>query len=204
MGLFRVLTEKPWTVPATDEVDDGRGASSVPTSMFGLRVFLAMVAVMFSLLTMAYIVRMGLGDWRPLPTPWLLWLNTALLILSSIALQWARIGARRLRIDDVELGLLAGGVFAFAFLVGQFLAWRHLGELGYFAATNPANAFFYMITALHALHLAGGLVAWGRTVARLRRGFAAEQLRVSVDLCTVYWHFLLLVWLALFGLLLFT
>ena len=89
-------------------------------------------------------------------------------------------------------------------LAGQFLAWQQLVALGYFAEENPANAFFYMITGLHALHLLGGLVAWGRTIAKLWRGIALSQLRLSVELCTVYWHFLLLVWLALFGLLIFT
>ncbi len=204
MGIFRLLSEKPWTVQASEDAYDGKGATTIPSAMVGLRIFLAIVTVMFLLLTSVYIMRMGLGDWRRLPVPTVLWLNTALLVLSSAGLQWARIGAERGRVDEVRYGLLAGGAFAFAFLVGQLLAWRQLGELGYFAATNPANAFFYLITALHALHLAGGLVAWGRTVIRLRAGLKLDQLRESVDLCTVYWHFLLVVWIALFGLLLVT
>jgi len=76
--------------------------------------------------------------------------------------------------------------------------------LGYFAATNPANAFFFLVTALHAVHLLGGLVAWVRTSAKLRRGDALDKVRLSVELCTIYWHFLLIIWLLLFVLLLFT
>ncbi len=68
----------------------------------------------------------------------------------------------------------------------------------------PANAFYYLITALHGVHLLGGLVAWGWTGNRVRRGFEANQVSLSVELCAVYWHFLLLVWLVLFGLLLLT
>ncbi|MCH8835570.1 MAG: cytochrome c oxidase subunit 3, partial [Proteobacteria bacterium] len=94
--------------------------------------------------------------------------------------------------------------FAFAFLVGQLVVWQQLAALGYFAATNPAAAFFYLITALHALHLLGGMVVWGRTTAKVWRGVEVEQVRMSVELCAVYWHFLLVVWLVLFGLLLFT
>ena len=176
----------------------------MPTVKLGLGVFLAVATVVFSLSVVVYLDRMTFADWRPLPEPWLLWPNTAILILSSVALQWARVAANRGRIDGVRAGLLAGGGFAFAFLAGQLLAWQQLAALGYFAATNPANAFFYLLTALHGLHLLGGLVAWGRTTAKMWRGFEVAELRLSVELCAVYWHFLLLVWLVLFGLLLFT
>ncbi len=205
MNFFHELTRKPWVKEQGTVLDlHGRAAFALPTASLGLRVFLAVVTVVFSLLVAAYTHRMTLADWRPLPEPWLLWPNTAILILSSVGLQWARVAANRGRIDGVRVGLLAGGGFAFAFLAGQLLAWQQLAALGYFAATNPANAFFYLITALHGLHLLGGLVAWGRTTAKMWRGVEVAQVRLSVELCAVYWHFLLLVWLVLFGLLLFT
>ena len=160
--------------------------------------------MVFSLTVVTYADRMLVADWRSLPEPAVLWLNTALLVLSSIALQWARVHADRGHQDGVRFGLLWGGGFAFAFLAGQLVAWRQLVDLGYFAAANPANAFFYLVTALHAAHLLGGLVAWARTAAKLRRGVALDRLRLSVELCAVYWHFLLVIWLALFGLLLLT
>jgi cytochrome c oxidase subunit 3 len=147
---------------------------------------------------------MSLGDWHPLPEPWLLWPNTALLILSSVALQWAYGAANRGQIDAVRSALLVAGVLAFGFLGGQILAWQELVASGYFAASNPANAFFYLLTALHGLHLSGGLVAWARTSAKARRGSEMAEVRLSVQLCAVYWHFLLVIWLAVFGLLLFT
>ena len=95
-----------------------------------------------------------------------------------------------------------GGAFAVAFLAGQYVAWRHLQAAGYYAAANPANAAFYLLTGVHALHLAGGLVAWARSATRMARGATPEEMRLGVELCTVYWHYLLLVWLVLFGLLL--
>jgi cytochrome c oxidase subunit 3 len=104
----------------------------------------------------------------------------------------------------VKIGLLAGGGFAIVFLTGQLVAWQQLVALGYYAATNPANAFFFVMTALHGLHLFGGLVALGRTADKVLRGFDVDQVRLSVELCAVYWHFLLAVWLILFGLMLFT
>ncbi len=205
MSIFRQLTDKPW-VTAQGKLDDRHDGSefSLPTATLGLRVLLAVVTVLFSLLVVAYGDRLAVADWRPLPEPWLLWLNTVFLILSSVALQWACVGASWHRMDAMKAGLLGGGVFAFAFLAGQVLAWQQLVALGYFAKTNPANAFFYLITGLHGAHLLGGLVAWGWTSAKVWRGFDIARVRLSVELCTVYWHFLLVVWLVLFALLLFT
>jgi cytochrome c oxidase subunit 3 len=171
----------------------------LPTAKLGLWVFMGVVTVLFSIIVSTYVTRMGFADWRPLPEPRLLWLNTGALILSSVAMQWAQVAARRGRIDSLRVGLLAGGVFAWAFLAGQLWAWQQLGASGYFLAGNPANTFFYLITALHGLHLCGGLVAWGKTTVKVWRGV---EVRLSVELCAVYWHFLLVVWLGLFVLML--
>ena len=205
MNIIHELTKKPWMTAqvAVDDLHDG-SESALPAAKIGLRVFIAVVTVLFSLFAVAYIERMAFADWRPLPEPWLLWLNTGLLILSSVALHQASVGARLGEIDRVRAGLLVGGGLAFAFLVGQLLAWQQLTALGYFLATNPANSFFYVLTALHGVHLLGGLAAWGRTTAKLWRGVETGQLRLSVELCAVYWHFLLVLWLVLFGLLLIT
>jgi len=63
-------------------------------------------------------------------------------------------------------------------------------------------AFFLLLTAMHGIHLVGGLAVWARATLRAVRGADFARVRLSVELCTVYWHYLLLVWLVLFGLLL--
>jgi len=194
------LAAKPWLEEGPIGDVRGAGASSPPAKI-GLGIFLAVVGSLFSLFILAYSMRMDMGDWKPLPVPRLLWLNTGVLILSSIALHRAQVAARRGEIDAVRVGLLAGGASALAFLGGQLLAWKQLTAAGYFLATNPANSFFYLLTAAHGLHLLGGLVALGRTTAKVWLGPETEQVRPSVELCAMYWHFLLLVWLVLFGLL---
>jgi cytochrome c oxidase subunit 3 len=202
MSILHQLMAKPW-VAGQIKVDDlyAGDASSGLARKLALRVFLAVVAVLFMLLVVAYGRRMAYEDWRPSPQLGLLWANTIALILSSVALQWAQFSARRGQMDGMRVGLLAGGAFTVVFLIGQLSAWRQLGTMVYFDVTNPAIAFFYLITGLHGLHLLGGLVAWSRTVARVWGDFDAAKIRQSVELCTVYWHFLLLVWLVLFGLL---
>jgi cytochrome c oxidase subunit 3 len=202
MGFFHQLTEKPW-VPRQGNVVELRDGSAfpVPATTLGVRVFLAVVTVLFSLLIMAYGARMEFEDWRPQPQVGLLWLNTALLVLSSIAMQWARIAVRRGETDRVTIGLIVGGIFAVGFIGGQILAWRQLNEMPAFSITNPSIGFFYLITALHGLHLLGGLIAWARITAKVFLGIDVVHVRLGVELCTVYWHYLLLVWLVLFGLL---
>jgi cytochrome c oxidase subunit 3 len=167
----------------------------------GLWVFLSVVTMLFVLLIAAYASRMAFEDWRPGPQLGLLWLNTLALLCSSIAMQRAAVTVRLGRIDDARPALLAGGLFAQAFLAGQVLAWLQLREMSAFGVTIPSVAFFYLITGLHALHVAGGLVAWGRTAARVWSEGGAAQARQAIELCTTYWHFLFGVWLVLFGLL---
>ncbi len=195
------LTAKPWLEAGL--IGD-TGASSLPAAKIGLGVFLAVAGSLFALLISAYSMRMEMGEWKPASPPKLLWLNTGVLILSSGALQWAQVAARRGTMDRAKAGLLAGGVFALAFLAGQLVAWRQLDAAGYYLTANPAAAFFYLITGVHGLHLLGGLVALGRTMDKAWQGVAAAKVRLSVDLCAAYWHFLLFVWLVFFSLLLLT
>jgi len=194
------LMAKPWLeVGAIGEVP-GTGASSLPAATIGLGVFLAVVSSLFALFISAYFMRMQVADWAELPSPKLLWFNTGVLILSSVALQYAQVAARRGRIVDVGDGLIAGGLFALTFLVGQLFAWQQLNAAGYFLSANPANAFFYLLTGVHGLHLLGGLAALGRAADKVWRG-ELGQVRLSVQLCAIYWHFLLALWLVLFSLL---
>lgn len=196
------LFAKPWLEEGLAGEVPGTGASQLPAAKIGLGVFLAVVGSLFALFLSAYLIRMDTGDWRPLPVPTVLWFNTGLLISSSVALQWAQVNARRDDIEGAQTGLLAAGVLALAFLAGQFVVWRQLDATGYYLASNPANTFFYVLTALHGLHLLGGMVALGRTTVKAWRGAPVAKLRMSIELCTVYWHFLLLIWLIVFGLLL--
>src|SRR5262249_23598943 len=183
---------------------DGKGALHLPTIKVGLWVFLGVATSLFALLISAYHMRMMDADWTKLPVPKVLWLNTAVLVLSSAAMQWARNEAERAQEEGVKAGLIAAGRLPFSFLAGQLWAWQQLNASGYFAAANPANAFFYLLTALHGLHLLGGLWVWGRTTGRVLRGVEVGKVRLSVELCTLYWHYLLLVWVVLFAVLLHT
>jgi cytochrome c oxidase subunit 3 len=198
--LRQTLNVSPWI--EQQPIEDGQnGAFSLPSVKIGLGVFLAVATSLFVLLISAYFMRMMATDWITLAVPRVLWLNTGALILASVAMQSTRTAAQRGQRDGVRIGLITAGGFSFSFLLGQLWAWQELSAAGYFATANPANAFFYLLTAMHGLHLLGGLWVWCRTTAKVWRGVEVGKLRLSVELCTVYWHYLLLVWLVLFALL---
>lgn len=207
------LTAKPWLEEGAVGETPRLQTPLIPAEKIGLGVFLAVASSLFALMFSAAIMLMQLGGpkgllcvwtlgtWTPLPTPKVLWVNTSVLVFSSFALQSARVAARRGELGAVQTGLAAGGVSALAFVAGQLLAWRQLTTAGYIVAASQASAMFYLLTAMHGLHVLGGLAALGRTTARAWGGGSADAVRLSVELCAIYWHFLLVVWLVLFAML---
>jgi cytochrome c oxidase subunit 3 len=205
MSFLDAITAKPWLPqPAPPRAGTPTAAATV-----GLRVLLGVISALFGLLAIALLVRSRLPDWQalagvpgaPLVGLGALWLNTALLGSSSIALQGASSAARRGRLGAARLALALAGAFAFAFLGGQAAVWQQFMASGHFVASNPATSFFYLLTGLHGLHLAGGLVALARTAWRAWGEDEAAQLRAGAGLCALYWHYLFAVWLVVFALL---
>jgi cytochrome c oxidase subunit 3 len=149
------------------------------------------------------------ADWTGMVFPAVLWANTVVLLLSDVTMRAARNAARQADSVGLRRNLAASGLCGFVFLAGQVWAWVQLNASGYFSAKSageaisatPANSFFYLFTALHGAHVLGGLWVWGRTTARAWRGQDARRVRVSVELCTTYWHYLLVIWLILLALL---
>jgi cytochrome c oxidase subunit 3 len=194
---------QPWIAEPVDETAN-QAPMGANSKAVALTTLLAVVTSFFALIMSAYALRMDYGDWVPLNEPQLLWVNTGLLVLASLAYQWTRNGAVSGRARRIRPGLLVTGALTLAFLVGQVIVWRMLTASGQYASSNPANAFFYLMTVLHAVHILGGMYVWARATLRVVKGAHPESVRESVVLCTVYWHFLLIVWLVMFGLLLST
>lgn len=194
MMFFSQLAEKPWLVGA------GRldRQSTMPAVKLGLRFFLGVVSVIFFLLIVSYGGRMSLEGAAPPPDIKLLWPNTIALVLSSAAIHWSLISLRRNQMHNVQTGLLASGILAIGFVIGQLVAWWQLQNSTFFEMATPAIAFFYLLTGIHGLHILGGLVALGRVISRMLQGAGRNDLILGVEVCTTYFHFLLGVWLLLF------
>jgi cytochrome c oxidase subunit III len=184
----------------------GEGGGALPRYpariyVTGLTMALAAILMFFMALTSAYVVRKGLGgDWRSLALPHILWINTLVLLVSSVTIQRAR---RRLAGADLSGFRYWWGVttaLGLLFLLGQLLAWRQLVHEGFYLITNPSSSFFYILTAAHGLHLLGGIIVL--LVVGLRPWRRARMTRATAsELASIYWHFMDGLWVFIFLLL---
>ena len=203
-SIFQLLTEKPWEKDQIEVDNEHQGRTlSLTKQKLGLRTIMAASTVLFSLFVVAYSDRMLVNDWRNMPAPWLLWFNTGILVISSIVFHQATKYAEKEIFDKTKNCLYFIGFLAYSFLIGQLIVWYQLINTGYYATSNVANAFFYLFTTIHGLHIIGGIYFWGKTTSKfIKRSLKKEDINNLIDICAVYWHFLLVVWLVLFGLML--
>jgi cytochrome c oxidase subunit 3 len=224
------------TLPNGGGDDSGSPDSGLPNygirlrrARLGLICAIVTVSMVFVSLTSAYVVRRGLPtfddltrtylrDWGTVQLPWvLLFINTAILLISSLTMEGARRNiARRAALAPVQsipgvslgeertfpwLGVTV--VLGFGFLVGQWMAWGELKARGFLVSTNPDSSFVYLLTAAHAVHLAGGIVAllWAGVTSLQHRPI--EGRRIVVDVTAWYWHFMAVLWIYVFALLAF-
>lgn len=184
---------------------DDRGASAGPgwraqadqgaNAGVGLWVFIGVGTTLFSLFIVAYVMRMSEPDATAIATPWQLWLSTALLLAGSALMQ--RGISAKLAPHQARQLFLAAGAMALGFIAVQWWAWTEIFGWKVTLSGGPAGSFFFLLTAVHGLHVTGGLVAWALALRTGREGQAGAAWRMA--LCARYWHFLLLVWLALFA-----
>jgi cytochrome c oxidase subunit 3 len=186
----------PPAMPRAGGDGDGRPEGTFDPTRFGLWAFLATVSMLFIGFTSALLLRRASFDWRPLAAPPILPANTTVLLLSSLALESARRRLRGLDLAGSAWLVYATGALGALFVGGQFLAWRELRGQGIYLASNPHSSFFYLLTGIHVLHLAGGLCWYGVIVARLRQ-MALVPDEDALGLFATYWHFLGLLWLYL-------
>ena len=203
-SIFQLLTEKPWEQDQIEADNEHQGQTvNLTKQKLGLRTIMAASTVLFSLFVVAYSDRMLVHDWRNMPEPWLLWFNTGILVISSIVFHQATKYAEKEIFDKTKNCLYFIGFLAYSFLIGQLIVWYQLMGTGYYATSNVANAFFYLFTTIHGLHIIGGIYFWGKTTSKfIKRSLKKEDINNLIDICAVYWHFLLAVWLVLFGLML--
>ena len=147
---------------------------SPPPSSSAIWVGIAAICMSFAAFTSALIVRQGSSnDWRHITLPSILFLSTMLLVASSVTLEVARrrvasyMGGLSSQATSSKLWLYLTLGLGLLFVVGQYMAWLQLRSQGLYLATNPNSSFFYVFTALHALHVMGGLAGLGRVIRKL-------------------------------------
>ena len=172
----------------------------------GMWVSVASIAMLFTSLTSAYIVRSATSyDWLPIAVPRALFVSTGLLLLSSITLELARQKLKRSFQDGYSRYLLLTVLLGLVFLASQLSAWRQLARQGVYLVSHPHSSFFYLLTGAHALHLLGGLLSlmflWLRSQRQLSEPTGIARRQAAADAVTIYWHFMDALWIYLFLLL---
>jgi cytochrome c oxidase subunit 3 len=172
----------------------------------GMLVGLASVAMLFTSLSSAYIVRSGItSDWFPIAVPRMMLGSTALILLSSVSIEFARRKLRQASQSAYSRYLLLTTFLGLGFLASQFIAWRRLAQQGLYLASTPHSSFFYLLTGAHAVHLAGGLLGvsllWLRSRRHVEGLFSIGKRQAVADAVSIYWHFMAALWIYLFLLL---
>jgi cytochrome c oxidase subunit 3 len=174
----------------------------------GAWLAIASILMLFTALISSYIVRSASSnDWVPITMPKVLWLSTALILISSVTMEISRRSLKARNDAGYGRWLMVTAVLGFGFLGSQVMAWRQLVRQGVYIASNPHSSFFYLFTAAHGVHLFGGLLALSFLMLRTtsKRDTAEGELRRvgAADAATIYWHFMDLLWIGLFLLLFF-
>jgi cytochrome c oxidase subunit III len=186
--------------PASGKVV-GVGDRSPEPAKTGIWVGLAAITMSFAAFTSAMVVRQGTApDWRHLALPHILFLNTAILLASSVTLELSRrqisryMGSTRTGSQNPGRWLSITLFLGLLFVAGQWVAWLQLRSQGWYVATNPSSSFFYVFTCVHALHVLGGLGGLVSAISKLKRGILR---RSTLDATAHYWHFMDGLWLYL-------
>jgi cytochrome c oxidase subunit 3 len=175
---------------------------SMDPKKFILWLFIVAIIMLFASLTSAYIVRRAEGNWMEFELPSVFWLNSFIIVLSSFTMQMSLWMADRDRLKPMKWSLVATAILGLSFLVGQWYSWAILVDHDVFFVGNPSGSFLYVLTGTHAFHIISALVFLLIVLFLAFKYRIHSKNRLWLELCTIYWHFLDILWLYLFGFLL--
>jgi cytochrome c oxidase subunit III len=176
--------------------DDGSRRSRIPESTYqtGTWLFIFAVTMMFAGLTSTIVVRQSAGlDWVHTYVPPVLYFNTLILLASSVTFELARRSGKRNLVRNTA-ALYATVGLGMLFVIGQAVAWKTLVSRGVYLASNPSSSTFYLLTAVHGLHLLGGVVVLAYIAMRMH-SMNAPRFRSCIGAAALYWHFMSVLWL---------
>ncbi len=175
----------------------GDAAMRKDTAKLGIWIALGSISMLFAAFTSAYIVRSAGEDWVPLAVPWLLWVNTVVIVASSVTLELARRAFENSRPLGFRKWLLVTAALGVMFLVGQVMAWGQLAAQGIYLQSHPHSSFFYVLTGVHAAHLFAGVIVLLYVLSLAMRYRLIPGESSAPAICATYWHFVGGIWLYL-------
>ncbi|MCS6790828.1 MAG: cytochrome c oxidase subunit 3 [Bacteroidia bacterium] len=163
-----------------------------------LWLYLATTAMLFAGFTSAYLVQRFNQSWKTFDIPLIFWVNTLVLGASSLTFIYGYRGLRQENPWQLQVGLMATFGLGMLFLLGQVVGWQMLARNGIFLAGSHRGAsYFYVLTALHALHLAAGIIIIGYWMIRALRYKVGISSLLGLRLAGLFWHALDILWLYL-------
>ena len=200
--LFGTLSDKPWDKEQMESDNHHQGKTfdiSLQTS--AVIVIFGVSTVLFTLVVTGYLYSIPVTqDTEYLLKPNLLWLNTLVLLYVAYFFNKITNDLKKNNFEKIKKNLLIVGFLSYTFLFGQIFFWFQLMENGNYVSTNNYFSSFYIFTALHGLHLLGGLFFWGKVFSKVNK-LKKEQIinsQKSIDALSLYWTFLLIVWFVFF------
>jgi cytochrome c oxidase subunit 3 len=166
-----------------------------------LWLFIVTIVMLFAAFTSAYIVRKADGEWLLFSLPSIFAYSTGVILLSSITMQWAYTFVKKGMLEKAKPLVAVTFVLGLVFLYIQYIGWGKLVEMNVFLggdSSNPAGSFVYILSGVHAFHLVTGLIYILIVFAMLFSGKITKENSLQFELCTIYWHFLDLLWIYLF------
>ncbi len=165
---------------------------------FILWLFLVTIIMLFASQSSAYLVRRAEGNWLEFEMPQIFWYSTVVLIMSSVAMQWAYLSAKKDQFQQLKIAISITFVLGLIFLYMQFQGWKELVAMNVYFVGNPSGSFFYVFTGLHGFHIITGLIVlvFALTSA-FKLNMHSKNLR-RIQISATYWHFLDILWLYLF------
>lgn len=165
------------------------------------------MCMIFAGLTSAYMVRRGDPGWLNFELPSIFFISTGVIILSSFTMLFAYRSATKDNFPGIKTGVLLTLMLGLCFVILQLKAWEQLTSLGIFLtgkSSNPSGSFLYVISGLHLAHLAGGIFMLIYVCIKSFKQVYHSKNLLGLQLCSIYWHFLDLLWVYLFLFLYFT
>ena len=187
--------------PAIDKNFNETKSAGVSPVIFTVCLFSVSITMMFAAFTSAYIVRRSEGNWQDFALPAGMLVNTILLVLSSISLQYGYFAAKKDNLKALKTALFVTFVLGVAFLLGQWSVWSELVDNKIFfggATANPSGSFLYVLTGVHGFHLVTGLIYLIIVLNSAFRFKVHSKNMLQLEMCTTYWHFLGALWIYLY------
>ena len=201
--LFSTLAEKPWEEKQSiaDNVHSGR-TFDISNQMSAVIIIFGVSTTLFSLIFTGYLYSLPPEqDTTFILKANLVWINTLVLILVTFFFNKISSDLKKNITEKIKKNLIYVGGLSYLFLFLQLVLWYQLMKSGNFVSTNTYFSSFYFFTALHGIHLLGGLFFWGKVSSRIFKmkeiDFKNEE--KNINALSLYWFFLFVVWFVFFA-----